>query len=254
VEGYEYTKLPRPKIVNRYHFLQDKSRDRSVLDVGFACHYLNAEDIDPARWMHYWLRQVARRIVALDINEQFVASVRKLHPDWECVVGNAENVGELPGFQGSFEIIIAGELVEHLSNPGNFIKSCRLCLADGGSLIISTPLPTTYWRTWLPTFGVEVVHHEHCMYHSYSTLRELLRRYDMQITEAAVFPSYGTVDRRYGGFTCQLIKRTLVRIEKCLSGVLCQLFPYWSAGIIIVAETMPESGDARRGRPTAGVG
>lgn len=48
--------------------------------------------------------------------------------------------------KNSFDCIVAGELIEHLENPFNFIKGCKKILKPGGLLILSTPTPF-YWKT-----------------------------------------------------------------------------------------------------------
>lgn len=41
-----------------------------------------------------------------------------------------------------FDIIIAGEIIEHLDNPQKFIKNCAKHLKKGGRLILTTPNAT----------------------------------------------------------------------------------------------------------------
>jgi len=50
--------------------------------------------------------------------------------------GDAEFI---PFRSKSFDIIVAGELIEHLSDPKRFLEECHRTLTDEGVLIISTP-------------------------------------------------------------------------------------------------------------------
>ena len=45
----------------------------------------------------------------------------------------------LPLKANSIDIIIAGEIIEHIYNPIKFIKECNRILKKGGTLILSTP-------------------------------------------------------------------------------------------------------------------
>jgi SAM-dependent methyltransferase len=40
-----------------------------------------------------------------------------------------------------FDTIIAGELIEHLENPAEFLRECKTILKDNGRLLITTPNP-----------------------------------------------------------------------------------------------------------------
>ncbi len=42
-------------------------------------------------------------------------------------------------FEGTFDGIVAIELIEHLENPRNFVRECRKILEPGGTLLITTP-------------------------------------------------------------------------------------------------------------------
>lgn len=58
----------------------------------------------------------------------------------EIVKGDANEISKyFPS--GSFDTIIAMELLEHLINPVNFLKMCHSLIRDNGILILSTPTP-----------------------------------------------------------------------------------------------------------------
>lgn len=58
----------------------------------------------------------------------------------EIVIGNCENISEyFP--ERYFDTIIAGEIIEHLENPTQFLRQCKIILKDDGVMLISTPNP-----------------------------------------------------------------------------------------------------------------
>jgi len=59
----------------------------------------------------------------------------KRNPDIVCDL----NHEKFPLKDGSVDIILAGELIEHLFNPFKFFKECNRVLSKEGSLILSTP-------------------------------------------------------------------------------------------------------------------
>lgn len=110
----------------------------TVLDVGCVRHDLDSQacrNPDPGDFLHADLRRRAEAVVGLDLVESEVKRMQKA--GYDVRVGNAETF-EL---DCRFDVIVAGELVEHLSNPGLFLDRCREHLSEGGRLILTTPNP-----------------------------------------------------------------------------------------------------------------
>jgi SAM-dependent methyltransferase len=57
-----------------------------------------------------------------------------------CLVGNALCLPE-PFGSNTFDALVAGELLEHLETPVDFLRRCHRVLAPSGRLILSTPNP-----------------------------------------------------------------------------------------------------------------
>lgn len=66
----------------------------------------------------------------------------------EFVIGNASELPK-PFDNGKFDGIVAGELIEHLERPVDFLRRCRETLRPGGDLILSTPNPNSPWERLL---------------------------------------------------------------------------------------------------------
>jgi 2-polyprenyl-3-methyl-5-hydroxy-6-metoxy-1,4-benzoquinol methylase len=54
------------------------------------------------------------------------------------LVGDVEKT-ELPFPPGSFDVVLCGDLIEHLRDPGAFLARVRPLLRDGGRLVLTTP-------------------------------------------------------------------------------------------------------------------
>jgi len=52
-----------------------------------------------------------------------------------------------------FDLIVAGDVIEHLYDTENFIKECKRILKKGGEIIISTPNINSYHNRFLVLFG-----------------------------------------------------------------------------------------------------
>jgi len=75
-------------------------------------------------------------IVAADVDHDLLLSRQREHPEVRWVVGDAY---PLPFATGGFDALFAGELVEHLRDPGAGVAEFRRVLKPGGTLILTTP-------------------------------------------------------------------------------------------------------------------
>ncbi len=64
----------------------------------------------------------------------------------------AANAEALPFANGAFELVVWGEMIEHVAYPENVLGEIRRVLRPGGHLVLSTPNGRRL-RTGLPTFG-----------------------------------------------------------------------------------------------------
>jgi len=118
--------------------------------------------------------------VGVDLQGNQLAGIRK--HGYEMLV--TADVERLP-FRECFDVVVAGELVEHLYNVGLFLRSAWLALRQGGELLISTPNCWSLSRVLYVAVGTrEVTHPEHTCYYSCQTLRYVLEQhgFDVEIT------------------------------------------------------------------------
>jgi 2-polyprenyl-3-methyl-5-hydroxy-6-metoxy-1,4-benzoquinol methylase len=108
-------------------------RGPDVLDVGCTGHELG---IDEQYWLHGQLRRAFPRVVGIDISEDNVARLRARGLS-ELHVQSAEEFD----LSERFDTVVAGELIEHLANPGCFLDRAREHLKKDGRLVLSTPYP-----------------------------------------------------------------------------------------------------------------
>ena len=59
------------------------------------------------------------------------------------------------------DVVIAGEVVEHLDAPGPFLRAMRELAARDGLLVVTTPNAYRLLNVLAPTLGVELVHPDH---------------------------------------------------------------------------------------------
>jgi SAM-dependent methyltransferase len=96
-----------------------------VLDVGCSSGYL-AEPLS--------LRGCT--VVGVELDPEAAREAER----WceRVVVGDLETM-ELPFEPGSFDVVVCGDIVEHLRDPGAALTRLRPLLRPGGQLVVSTP-------------------------------------------------------------------------------------------------------------------
>ena len=133
----------------------------------------------------------AGRTRCLDNPRLLFAKICKLNPDTIGVDMDAEGIAILAerGYNvvtadvmtmdlgTRFDTIIAGEIIEHLANPGQFLENMRRHLAPGGTLLITTPNPFYFKQIWtILRQERPLVHVEHTCWFDPITLSSLCRR------------------------------------------------------------------------------
>ena len=168
-------------------YVTRRCEGKRVLDLGCVMH-------DPAEYasryfLHRAITEVARETVGLDLHADGVAALNTL--GFEVVVGDAERFV----FDRQFDVIVAGDLIEHLGNVEGFLTSARAALAPGGMLIVQTPNPW-YWRNVAKAALLPEVPNnpEHTCWFDPRTLRQLAARHGFGVG-AVEFASRSLRDR-----------------------------------------------------------
>jgi len=152
-------------------------KNKKVLDVGCIEHRLENKNKDRI-WVHDFLRNTCKEVTGIDIVKEDIIKLRK--EGYNVYYSNAETFK----LNKKFEVIFAGELIEHLSNPGLFLNKCKDHLEKDGILIITTPNAFSLKRIFniiLKYTNDPSVNKEHTCWFSPKVLKELLLRYNFLI-------------------------------------------------------------------------
>lgn len=168
---------------DRFEVIEPHIRDRRVLDVGCV-------DARPARQQSssrigHKPDMLFRRIVAVnpqtvgvDVDEEGVKALAAMGYSVICADAQTMDLGR------RFDTIVAGEIIEHLENPGLFLRNAARHLDGGGTLIVSTPNPFYQGQTWkIWRYGRPEVHEDHTNWQDPTTLTALLRRCGFEIAD-----------------------------------------------------------------------
>ncbi|AGB22558.1 methyltransferase family protein [Mycobacterium sp. JS623] len=113
-----------------YERLASRCAGRDVLEAGCGEGY--GADL---------IAGVARRVIGLDYDESAVAHVRARYPRVQMLHGN---LAELPLDNGTADVVVNFQVIEHLWDQGQFVAECFRVLRPGGVLLMSTPNRITF--------------------------------------------------------------------------------------------------------------
>jgi 2-polyprenyl-3-methyl-5-hydroxy-6-metoxy-1,4-benzoquinol methylase len=83
------------------------------------------------------LAAAGARVTGLDVAEEPLRRARVQHPELELL--RVEEAGPWPLDDASFDVVWAGEVIEHVADTAGWVSELRRVLRSGGSLLLSTP-------------------------------------------------------------------------------------------------------------------
>ena len=150
---------------------------RDVLDVGCVEH--DPENYRSPYWLHKALAEKAKSLRGLDLSKSGVEFLQAR--GFDISHGDAQNFD----FEQDFDVIVAGDLVEHLEDLGGFLRSVKRNLRAGGVLVVSTPNPW-YWRNVVKSGvkgGIVANNPEHTCWLDPVTFGQLAARHGMELDD-----------------------------------------------------------------------
>jgi len=176
-------KYPR-LVTDRCTFIPGLVKDLDILDIGCVEHDL--ENRKSGHWLHDCLVKSAKSVLGLDYEAEQVEAMNR--EGYHAVAANAEDFD----LGRTFDAVVAGETIEHLLNPGNFLLSARKHLEPGGRIILTTPNANCliYFMENL-LLGREIDNPDHVAIHSPTTLTLLLNKCGYEV-DGVVFLAENT--------------------------------------------------------------
>lgn len=145
-------RVPEAPVVDRAVFILDKCRSQRVLEFGAS---------GP---LHDQIRGVASAYLGVD-----------LHASADVVAFDLDDVSQAALPVCEPDVIVCGEVLEHLGNPQWFLTRLRRQYA-GVEAVITVPNAFTAAGAKHIARGIENVNRDHVAWYSFATLRTLLAR------------------------------------------------------------------------------
>lgn len=211
------------EMVNRVEFIKNACAGKKVLHLGCTDYPFTEQMIENKMLLHFELEKVAKDLYGFDFDKKGIEILSGAGTD-KLYFANLEKLEEVE-LNEVFDVIIAGEMIEHLSNPGLFLKGIQRFMSPETNLLITTI--NAYCGMRMLTYGFrgrggahEPVHPDHVAYYSYSTLKVLIERENLKVNNFA-FYNMGDEHRALSPWK-----------QKLANDISVLIAPQWADGII----------------------
>lgn len=166
----------KPPLVDRVTYLERLVESRRVIHLGFIDVERTADKRGSETWLHERLSRHASHAIGIDLDATGVAAARE--SGYEAYACDLEDKAAVASLRlEPAELIVAGELIEHLDCPGAFLDAVRVLLAPGGRLVLTTPNATSLTNVLVAFSRREWSSPHHVAMYSWRTLGTLLERH-----------------------------------------------------------------------------
>jgi len=224
-------RFPKLRIIgNRDKFLQQYVAGKKVLHGGCVDSELLGERLKEKILLHDLLGVTASRLVGVDVDSEGIEQMLKMgYKDVYC----ADFESWI--FDEKFDVIVLGEIIEHIDNCGLFLQSVMRFCTPETEVVITTP-NNYYFLFWIYSFfGKESIHPDHNYLFSFNSIRSLLGKFNFEIKENIVlwekvdFTRVSDTPFRRAG------KRLAAFLLNCVH-LVKYMFPQYGKGIIVIVK------------------
>jgi len=136
--------LPKSEIVDREQYLVSLCAKKDVIHLG-AAQANDGNDlgvygttIDPTTFLHSKISAVATRCIGIDYNRNSIELLRSRYGIENIRFANIEDKESLACVQFVPDVVVMGEIIEHLPNPGFALSNVRNALMSDKSVLVVT--------------------------------------------------------------------------------------------------------------------
>lgn len=220
------------ELVQRLDIIRGYCNRKKVLHLGCTNDPFTEAAIENGSLLHFEIEKFAGELYGFDFDQEGL-DILASHGSTNLHRADLEHLDELD-LDTTFDVIVAGEMIEHLNNPGLFLSGIRRFMSKDTALIITTL--SAYCAFRFVRYGMtknhgrhEPVHPDHVAYYSYATLNLLVKRHGLDV-DKFMFYDLGTEYRGVTPLFFRIINDLAVRFA-----------PQYADGVIAICR-LPQSG------------
>lgn len=222
--------LPKTSLVcDRAGWLVDQCRNKTVLHIGCVDSGMTKERLQKGALLHERLMAVSADVIGVDIDANGIAVMESMGFSQLLAADVSESAAYISDYitttMGRCDLVVCGEVLEHVPNYGHFLAGVREVAATfGADVILTVPNAFSLRAALGIVAGVEIVHPDHKCYFSWKTLSVLLDQQGFHVEQTLFYSNESASWSGAKGFTKKVLNRTILRWR-----------PYLSEGVIAVA-------------------
>jgi SAM-dependent methyltransferase len=220
--------------IQRVEFILSQCVGKEVLHLGCTNWPYTDASIKDDSLLHSAIADRSSELFGIDADESGLDVLRASGYS-NLYIGDLENLSDC-ALDRTFDVVVAGEVIEHLNNPGLFLEGVKRFLRPDSVLLLTTINAYGVLRYALYALKGkrgknEPVHPDHVAYYSFSTIELLLRRHHFDVREL-LFYDLGPEHRRH-----------LRSVLNWFNDAAVRIFPHLSDGIIATCSPMQRIDD-----------
>lgn len=207
----------------RIDILLDYVDGKRVLDLGCVEHEASIEK-KADWWLHGLIKQRASDVVGVDCDTNAVDDLKQR--GYNVRTADVEDMQ----LYDQFDVVIAGELFEHLTNHRSFLNSVRLHLNEDGLFVASIPNANSlnYFMQTL-VYGHEIDGWDHTSFFTPVTLTVMLKKCGFMPVKIILYQPDEIFHHE------QRVRKILAYLFNRIQQAVCWFRPSLSRGLIVVA-------------------
>ncbi|MGH7156943.1 MAG: class I SAM-dependent methyltransferase [Candidatus Saccharimonadales bacterium] len=195
---FHETIAPIAKPYDRTEYILKLCKGKRVLHFGFTDSPFTEERIKNNEILHLRIKGGAKDLWGTDIDKAAIKKYSGITGDKNVfpldISKPVKNVGR---YNKNFDLIVFGEVLEHVLNPGIALNNlARICASNRAQLLLTTPNAFNIGGFLAAWNGNEIVHPEHYYYFSPVTLRQLLNDTGFKDIKIYLYASEATQDTK----------------------------------------------------------
>ena len=162
---------------NKNVIIADICKQKDVLDLGIVDHDVNYEKT--FGWLHGNLKIVSKNLIGVDIDKKSIDILKKR--GYNVYTANVENFN----LKRKFDVIVAGDIIEHLNNVGSFLKNVKRHMRNDSIFVATVPncLSFSNWLELLAFGKIKYFNEEHVCWYDKNTIKRALENHGFEIDE-----------------------------------------------------------------------
>jgi SAM-dependent methyltransferase len=170
----------QPRLVDRTKWLEGAVASKRLIHLGFLDVDRMEDKVASQTWLHERLARRADHAIGIDLDRAGIdAAVKAGYEAYACDLEDETAVASLR--LAPAELVVAGELIEHLDCPGRFLDAVKPLIAHDGRLVLTTPNATSLTNVLVGLSRREWSSPHHVALYSWRTIATLLERHDWHL-------------------------------------------------------------------------